>query len=211
MMPAGPILLLVVTVMTAFGLLDGPLARLGLSPRSAVLLTATMLVGSLVEVPLAPQLSINLGGGLIPLLTAALMLTTAPERDEPGRALAAALVAVAAVVFLERWFPPGQPTELNLFDLDAQYLYGLMAGVAGGLVSGSRRAAFAAGVIGVLLGGLVHHMGAAEHAGITRLGGGGFHDTPVLAGVIAVMLTELLGVAAVLDAKGEIHHNKSDT
>lgn len=197
MMPVGPILLTILIVLVYFGFLDGFLARVRISDRTAMLLAAGMLLGSLVEVPLARGLTVNLGGGIIPVGLALYSLASADQWFEPLRAGAGAVVTAGAVFLTGRFFPPWQPTELNLFYLDAQYLFGLVAGVVGYLAGQSRRAAFCAGVLGVLLGDLAHYAriwpGGPPFSGIIRMGGGGFQQTAVVAGVIAVALVEWIG------------------
>lgn len=196
-MPVGPILLTILLVLIYFGLLERVLDRMRLSHRAALLLTSGMLVGSLVEIPLAPGLSINLGGGVLPLGLVLYLLITADQWYEPVRALVATAVVAGTVHMISQYFPPGEPTELNLFFLDAQYLYGLTAGAVGYLAGRSRRTAFCAGVLGVLVADVTHYVRhvliEAQPMLTTRIGGGGFQDTAVVAGVLAVLLAELVG------------------
>lgn len=196
-MPVGPILLTILIVLVYFGLLEGVLDRMRLTTRQALLLALTMLLGSAVEIDLAPGLTINLGGGVIPLGLVIWLLVTADEWYEPVRAVAAGLVTAGAVYMIGRFFPPGEPTELNLFFMDAQYLYGLVGGLVGYSAGRSRRSAFCAGVLGVILADLAHYAGyltaAPQRDIVTMIGGGGFQDTAVVAGVLAVLLAELIG------------------
>jgi uncharacterized membrane protein len=190
--PIGPILLTILVVMILFGLAERVLERMRISQRTALLLTAGMLLGSLVRIPLGPNLSINLGGGLIPVSVCLWLISTADETVERVRAVASAVLAAAAVGAVARWFPAGEPTELNLFYLDASYLYALSAAAVAYLSGRSRRAAFCGGVLGVLLGDLAHTRFLADGAA-TYIGGGGLLDTAVVAGVLAVFLVELVG------------------
>lgn len=196
-MPLGPILLTVLLVLIYFGFLDRVLDRMRLTARQALFLSIAMLAGSLVEIGITTTLSVNLGGGVIPLGIVVYLLTTADEWYEPVRAVAAAAVTAGAVYLVGRWFPPGEPTELNLFFLDAQYLYGLVAGLTGYLAGRSRRSAFCAGVLGVFLADLAHWAWYALPSGqadlVVRIGGGGFQDTAVVAGVLGVVLAEVVG------------------
>ncbi|MFZ5813678.1 MAG: hypothetical protein ACOY93_00060 [Bacillota bacterium] len=196
MMPIGPILLLLLAVMIHFGLLTGPLGRLGLSERTALGATLLMLLGSPAELPLTPGLSINLGMGVAPLLLALVLLVSGRRWWEPVVALGAGFTAAGAIALLSLWLPAGQPTELNLFYLDAQYFYALVAGCAGYLVGHTRRAAFAGAVLGVLAGDLYHYVDYVRSGEIAdlviRVSGGGFHGTAVVAGVLALLLSDLL-------------------
>ena len=196
-MPVGPILLTVLIVLIYFGLLQGVLDRMRLTTGQALLLALAMLLGSAVELDLGPGLSINLGGGVIPLGLVVWLLVTADEWFEPVRAVGAGLVTAGAVYLIGRFFPPGEPTELNLFFMDAQYLYGLVAGLVGYSAGRSRRSAFCAGVLGVILADLAHYAGyimqGHQRDSVAMIGGGGFQDTAVVAGVLAVLLAELIG------------------
>ncbi|HWI64677.1 MAG TPA: DUF1614 domain-containing protein [Symbiobacteriaceae bacterium] len=197
MMPIGPILLTVLLVLIYFGLAERVLDRMRLTDRQAMLLVFAMLIGSPFDLELAPGLTINLGGGVVPFGVAAYLIMTAGTAVESARAIVSAVVTTVAVYYIGRWFPPGEPTELNLFFLDAQYLYGLTAGLVGYMAGRSRRSAFCAGVLGVIFSDLAHYLGylaAGFRPDLTvRVGGGGFWDTTVVAGVLAVLLAELIG------------------
>jgi len=197
MMPVGPILLTILLVLIYFGLAERVLNRMRLSERQALLLVGAMLLGSLFDIDLAAGLTINLGGGVIPLGVAVYLISTAGTWSESARAIAAALVTASAVYLVGRWFPPGAPTELNLFFMDAQYLYGLTAGLIGYTAGRSRRSAFCAGVLGVLLSDVAHYiafaLGGARTDLAVHVGGGGFWNTTMVAGVLAVLVAELIG------------------
>jgi uncharacterized membrane protein len=196
-MPVGPILLTILLVLIYFGLAERVLDRMRLTDRQALLIIIAMLVGSLIDVDLAPGLSINLGGGLIPIGVATYLIVTADHWYESVGALAAATVAAGSVYLIGRFFPPGEPTELNLFFLDAQYLYGLAGGLAGYMAGRSRRSAFCAGVLGVAIADVVQYLSFVRDGtrqGIAvAIGGGGIWDTMMIAGVLAVLLAELVG------------------
>ncbi|HWI52724.1 MAG TPA: DUF1614 domain-containing protein [Symbiobacteriaceae bacterium] len=196
-MPVGPIMLTILLVLIYFGLVERVLARMRLTERHALLLVGAMLLGSLLDIDLAPGLTINLGGGVIPLGVAAYLIITAGTWYESARAVTAAMITAAAVYLVGRWFPPGEPTELNLFFMDAQYLYGLTAGLVGYTAGRSRRSAFCAGVLGVALADVAHYvafvMGGERTDLAVHVGGGGFWDTTMVAGVLAVLVAELIG------------------
>lgn len=199
-MPVGPILLVLLTVLAAAGFLEAPLRRTGLSVRGALIVLAAMLAGSPVELDLAPRLTLNLGTGLVPLGLSLYLLKAMRRWWEPVLAVGGAATAAASLALISLWFPPGLPTELNLFYLDAQYLYAAVAGTLGCVIGHTRAAAFAAAVWGSLGADVYHyvHFVAAHHPDIVyRMGGGGFHGTALVAGVLALGLTELLQLGAV--------------
>ncbi len=197
MMPIGPILLTILVILIYFGLLDRVLDRMRLTDRQALLFASLMLLGSAVEFDVAPGLTVNLGGGILPVGLAVWLMWTADRWYEPIRAAAAGLVTATTIYLIGRWFPPGEPTELNLFFMDAQYLYGLVGGLVGYAAGRSRRSAFCAGVLGVVLSDIAHYIAHAawglQGDVLIRIGGGGFQDTAVVAGVLAVFLAEVIG------------------
>jgi uncharacterized membrane protein len=196
MLPIGPIVLTILAVLIYFGLAERVLARMRIPARPALLLVVAMLLGSTLDVDLAPGLTMNAGGGLVPVLAALWLIATAGDWSESARAVSAAVITASAVYLIGRWFPPGEPTELNLFFLDAQYLYGLTGGIVAFLAGRSRRSAFCAGVLGIFLADLVHYArfvaDGARQGLVVNIGGGGFWATTVVAGVLAVLLADFL-------------------
>jgi uncharacterized membrane protein len=194
MLPVGPILLTILLVLIATGWLDRPLARMGVTVRRALLAVGAMLLLSAVELDLAPGLSINVGGGVLPLGLCTYLLVTGDDWMESARTAGAVVVTAASVYLVGRFFPPGLPTELNLFWLDAQYLYGFVGGLVGVTAGRSRRAAFCAAVTGVMLADLVHYLryglDDARPVGHVTMGGSGFWDTALVAGLLATVLAE---------------------
>lgn len=192
-MPIGSIGMTILVVMIAFGLAGRALARLRLPAPVALLWALAALIGSPFAVALRAPLIINVGGGLLPLLLALWLIATTDQPWERWRALSGAGVASAAVAALGRWFPVGQPTELNLFYMDASYLYTAIAALLGFLCGRTHRAAFVAGMLGVLLGDSLRVALAGEGA-LPAVGGGALLGVGVLTGALAVALTELVGL-----------------
>lgn len=199
MMPVGPILLVILLVLIAFGFGAEAVHRLGLAPAGALVLVGGMLLGSLVDVPIAAGLAMNLGGALIPLGVALFLLVTAEGWKEAVRSAGLAVAVGGAVYLAGRWFPPGTPTELNLFYLDAQYLYELVAAVVAGALARTPRAAFSAAALGVVGADFAYWAGvigpSPDPAAIGHLGGTGFHGTALVAAVVAAALAHWLGVS----------------
>lgn len=186
MMPVGPILLAITVVLAGFGCLDGLLPRMGLTPRQAVALALLGLAGSLLDFAPLPGLVLNLGGTVLPVLLAALLLS-----HEVGKGLAGACVAGVAAYGLTFLFAPHLPTELDLYYLDAQYLYALVAALLAYAVTRSPRSAFAAAALGVPAAGLafyVQRLWVGEPVELLKLGGGGFYGTAWVAGCLAAAL-----------------------
>ncbi|HEY8346285.1 MAG TPA: hypothetical protein VIL07_03320 [Symbiobacteriaceae bacterium] len=196
MMPTGSVALVLLLLLAGFGFLDGILARMRLTARQVLAVAAAMLLGSPFTLSLAPDLRLNVGTGLVSVAAAMGLMAGCGSGREILRTAASALVTATAVYLVGRWFPPGWPTELNFFYLDAQYLFGLMAALVACGTGRSHRGIFAAAVLGVMLADLAHF--AAKRwgdgkAGIIHIGGGPFWATAVVAGLLAVLLAELVG------------------
>ena len=192
-MPAGMILLLIVSILIFLGLAQRVLDRLGLTDRVALLFIAAMLVGGfLPDIPLSGSLSINIGGGLIPIFLVVYLFVKAGTVKERTRA-AVALLATAVVTYVVLKIFPLEPTYAFL--VDPLYLVALIAGVAGYLAGRSRRTAFIAGVSAIVLNDIFTRIELFARGAKSNLtiGGAGIFDATIVAGLIALGLAELVG------------------
>ena len=175
-----------------FGVGQRALDRLRLTDRQALLFIALMIgLGFAPDVPVTERVSVNLGGAVVPLLLCAWLLVKADSGAERARCLAASLATGAAVYALGRFLP----AEPEAMPFDINYAYGLAAGVIAYAFGRSRRGAFVAGALGMLLAdaasaATVWARGVSQRL---TLGGAGAADTVVIAGLTAVLLAELLG------------------
>lgn len=193
-MPLGMILLLIVSVLVYFGLAQRILDRMRLTDKQALLFIAGIVVGSFIDIPLmrAPmEISINVGGALLPILLSVYLIVKADETAERVRAILASLLVAAAISLGSRYLPY-EPE--NMF-LDPKLIYGFAAGIIAYIAGRSRRSAFIGGVLGVVLSDIVHIVTIAGLGipGTTSIGGAGAFDVTMIAGMIAVMLAELVG------------------
>ncbi|HOB86724.1 MAG TPA: DUF1614 domain-containing protein [Bacillota bacterium] len=192
-MPAGAIILLIVAILIFLGLAQRVLDRLHLSDREALLFVLAMLVGGfLPDIPLTQTLSINIGGGIIPLILVIYLFIKAGTAAERSRA-AVALLVTAVVVYIFLKLFPLEPTYAVL--MDPMYLVAIIAGVAGYLAGRSRRSAFIAGVGSVFLNDLFTRLELFFTGARSELviGGAGIFDAVVVSGLIALGLAELIG------------------
>lgn len=191
-MTLGLVLLVIAGVLVLFGVGQRVLDKLRLTDRQALLFIALIITGGFVpDIPVTPQFSFNIGGALIPLGLCVYLWIKADTAAERIRSIAAALVTGAAVYALGR-FMPDEPETIVI---DPGYMHGLAAGVIGYLFGRSRRGAFIAGVVGVMLASVasavqVWSMGVSQRL---VLGGAGAFDVIVMSGLIAVLLSELIG------------------
>ena len=193
-MPIGMIVLLVVGVLVYFGIAHRILDRMRLTDKQALLFIAAIIVGSFIDIPLKQtpvQLSINVGGALLPALLAIWLIVKADETGERVRAILATLLVAAAVSLGSRYLPY-EPE--NMF-LDPKIIYGISAGMIAYLAGRSRRSAFIGGVLGIVLSDIIHMVTIMNLgiSGTTNIGGAGAFDVVIIAGIVAVMVAELVG------------------
>jgi len=188
-------LIVVVTAIIFLYLLHRALNRLHMDKKTALLLVGLMYVGGyLPSIPLGGGLAVNLGGMVIPLGICVYLVIKAPELEQKIRGPATAIIAAALVWSLDRLLPvnPGAPG----YELDPLYLPAAAAGLIAYLLGRSRRASFIGGVGAVLLLDLsawIENMLRGFRNIPIILGGAGVFDVALIAGVIAVMLAELIG------------------
>lgn len=191
--PLGTILLVVAGVVVYFGLAHRVLDRMRLSDRAALGFIIAMILGSFVNVTLVsnPELVVNLGGAVIPLIIAVYLIVTADESHEKTRAIIAAIVTGGAVYALSKVVNPEEQTML----VDPTYIYSITAGLVGYLAGRSRRSAFIAGTAGIVIADIALWVELAIRRlpGRAWLGGAGAMDATVIAGLLAVLLAEVVG------------------
>jgi uncharacterized membrane protein len=193
-MPLGMIMLLVVGVLVYFGVAHRILDRMRLTDKQALLFIAAVIIGSFIDIPLMRtpiEVSINVGGALLPALLSIWLIIKADETAEQVRAILASILVAIAVSLGSRYLPY-EPE--NMF-LDPKIIYGISAGLIAYLAGRSRRSAFVGGVLGIVLSDIVHLvtiMGLGI-PGTTDIGGAGAFDVVMIAGIIAVMMAELVG------------------
>lgn len=192
-MTIGMIVLVVVAIVIYLGAAQRVLDRLRLSDRAALIFLGAMVVGGfLPEIPLSDNVSINIGGGIVPLALAVYLFAKAGTTKEKVRAVVATLVT-AAVVYATMKIMPLEPTY-NMF-LDPMYIFAIIAAVVGYLAGRSRRSAFIAGSMGLLLTDVFSRIEIAIRGGSGRMsiGGAGVFDSIVIGGILALLLAEIFG------------------
>ena len=162
-----------------------------LTDKAALLISALIFFGGLMPDIRIGQVTVNLGGALVPLGVCVWLLVKADTRQEVGRALWGSALTAAAVYALGRLLP-AEPEQMAI---DPHYLYGLTGGAIAYLLGRSRRAAFICGVLGVILAdtavAVINWSNGIETT--LRLGAAGAMDTVVISGLLAVLLSELVG------------------
>lgn len=188
--PFGLIALLVVSILIYFGVAHRVLDRLRLTDKAALAVIAAIIIGSFFDIPLGARVTINLGG-IIAVGLAVYVLLGAGTAYEKIRAIIAAAVTGLAL-FLAGRYLGAEPEQIFI---DPIYIYPLVAGIVGYLAGRSRRGAFFAAVIGVLsldVGQYIYLVRTGVR-GTVALGGAGAFDSLILAGILAVLLAEVIG------------------
>ena len=194
-MPTGMVLLLITAALIYFGAAQRVLDRMRLTDGQALLFIGLMIGGSFIDIPLyqgAVELSVNVGGALVPFALCIYLLLRTDTVKERVRGIAAAL-ATTGVVFGISQLTEFGPTDRTL--IDPMWLFAIVAGVVGYLAGRSRKSAFIAGTLGIILTDVIH-MARAFVMGMpstVAIGGAGIFDTVVIAGIAAVLLAELVG------------------
>ena len=191
-MSIGMILLIVLSLLILAGMLQRTLDRMALTDRQALGVLAAIFIGGwLPEIDLG-MITVNIGGALVPLIVCVYLLLRAGTAKERIRALISAALTSAAIFALGLVIP-SDPAQMPM--LDPMILYGVAGGLIAWLLGRSRRSAFIAGVLGVMLTDLITGISLRMRGvdQVIHLGGAGALDAVVLAGVIAVLMCELTG------------------
>lgn len=207
-MSIGMILLVVIALLILFGVLQRVLDRMALTDKQALLLVAAMFIGGWLPDISLGMVTLNIGGALIPLGVCVYLFFHAGTGKERVRALVASVLTAAAIYVIGLFFPADPVT----MPFDPMILYGLCGGVIAWLFGRSRRSAFIAGVLGVILAdvlvGVINWTRGVNQA--VHLGGAGALDAVVLSGVTGVMLCELFGEIIERMQTGRAHAHHED-
>ncbi len=188
--PLGLIALVVVSILIYFGVAHRVLDRMRLSDRAALALIVAIIAGSFVDIPVTSRITINLGG-LVAVGLAIYVLAGAGKAYEKIRAIAAAVVTALALFIAARYLG----AEPETMFIDPIYIYPLVAGIVGYLAGRSRRGAFFAAVMAVLALDIAQYFYLVNSGvrGTVHIGGAGAFDSLILAGILAVLLAEVIG------------------
>lgn len=190
----GRFILLSLALLIFFGVAERVLDRMHLSDKGALLVLAAIVLGSFVNITLYRSdmltVRLNVGGALVPLGMAVYVWLKAGSVKEKVRSLLGACLTTVAIWLLGRFV-----SDEFALPVDIIYLYPIISGLLGYLFGRSRKGAFVAAVLGVLLFDATHGLYLIwnQVPGLVHFGGGGMYDTVVLAGVLAVCLAELIG------------------
>ena len=191
-MTIGSILLIIVGILILLGAGQRVLDKLRLNDKLALLLIALIVgLGFVPDIPVTDVFSFNLGGAVIPLALCVYLFIRADTAWERWRSILAAAVTGCAIFSLGMFLP----NEPDAITVDPIIVYGLAAGLIAYLFGRSRRCAFIAGTVGMMIANVCNAI-LVWNKGIPQklaLGGAGGFDGVVIAGITAVLLAEILG------------------
>lgn len=189
----GVVLLIGVSILIFLGLAHRVLDRLYLSDRGGLLLIGALIVGSFIDIPIwrNPSVTLNVGGGVIPLLLAVYVLSKAGSGKEVTHSIIGILLTTGVLYGVNKIYSFDTARGL----IEPQYLWAIIAAVIAYVVGRSRRLAFIIATLGLLALDVVHiiEVSLGGYNAPTRIGGAGAFDTIVVAGILAVLLAELIG------------------
>lgn len=192
--PLGALLIALLSVSVYLGWTVRVLQSLRLSRPVALVLLWVMFLGSLLAEPrIFGGLAVDLGGALVPAGVAFYLVLTASTRKEKARALLSALAVASALLVLDRVLPR-EPGLGLVLDPDPLLSPAILAALLGYGLGRSHRGAFVAatlGVIGVDLLAWLENLSRGLEGATVLLGGAGIFDATIIAGVLAVALTQL--------------------
>lgn len=188
--PIGLIALVVVSILIYFGVAHRVLDKLRMNDKSALAVIAAIIIGSFIDIPLGSRLTINVGGSIAVVLAVYVWLGAGTSFEKVRSIIAAVVTGLA--LFIAGRYLGAEPEQIFI---DPIYIYPLVAGVVGYLAGRSRRGAFFAAVMGVLSLDVAQYIYLMRSgtAGTVHVGGAGAFDSLILAGILAVLLAELIG------------------
>ncbi|MGE5557046.1 MAG: DUF1614 domain-containing protein [Bacillota bacterium] len=194
-MTVGLIVLSILAILTLFGFLHRVFDRMRLTDSQALLFIILIIIGSFINLPLIKgprEVSLNIGGGVLPVALAVYVLAKADTSREKWRAVITVIITAALLYGLNRLMANfGHGRDL----IDPLYLYGLAGGLIAYLVSRSRRLAFITATLSVLALDFIHlgELYLRRMPGQAMIGGAGAFDAIVISGLIATLLAETVG------------------
>ncbi|ABW18938.1 DUF1614 domain-containing protein [Alkaliphilus oremlandii] len=193
-MSGGMILLVVITVLILMGLGHRVLDRLRLSDKAALAILIAIVISTIFipDINITDKVSFNVGGFIIPMALAIYLFVKAETGKEKIRSIIGALVTGAVVYLVQRYVLPSDPEAMYI---DPNYVYPLIGGMIAYILGRSRRGAFIAGVVGIVISDLIQLIinNMNNIAAPTRFGGAGGVDTTFMTGVLAVLIAEIVG------------------
>ncbi|NLM04592.1 MAG: DUF1614 domain-containing protein [Clostridiales bacterium] len=193
-MTIGMIFLIVVSILIFTGLAQRVLDRMRLNDMTALGIIIAIILATIFipNINITENFSINIGGFVIPMGLAIYLFIKADTNKEKWRAIIASITTGIIIYILQRYILPAEPEAQYI---EPNYVYAISAAVVAYLMGRSRRNAFIAGVVGVVISDLIQAIinFINDIPAPTDLGGAGAVDTTLIAGILAVIIAEVVG------------------
>ncbi len=193
-MSIGMILLVVVTILILMGLGHRVLDKLRLNDKAALAILIAIVLSTIFipNIKISKNVSFNIGGFIIPVGLAIYLFIKADTRKEKARSIIGAIVAGIAIYLVQRYVLPAEPENLPI---DPNYVYPVIGAIIAYALGRSRRGAFIAGVVGVVISDLIQLiLNNINNLPVpTHFGGAGGVDTIVITGILALIMAEVFG------------------
>lgn len=191
----GIMLLLLISLLIYFGILQRVLDNLYLNDRQALAIIFFMILGSFINLTVStnPLIKVNLGGIVIPVALAIYVFLKADQRAEKIRTIFASLLT-GATIYVYATFLNDFTLPSNDF-IDSSIFYAIIAGVFAYMFGRSRRGAFLSALGGLLIYNglvLIKTLQLNQPTEIS-LGGAGIFDSFVISSFLALAFTEFYG------------------
>lgn len=193
-MTSGAIIFFVISILIYLAFGARILDRLYLSDNQSLFILVLIISGSFINIELikSPNISLNIGGALIPLLLSFYVLFKINTKKELKRTIFSVVITGILISFINYYFRNfGEGRDI----IDPMYLYPLIAGFSAYIFGRSRRGAFISGILGYLLYNLLTVINVYRNNIETELiiGGGGAIDPIIISGFITLLLVEIIG------------------
>jgi uncharacterized membrane protein len=190
---SGIVLLIGVSVLIFLGLAHRVLDQLYLSDRGGLIFIGALLGGSFIDIPVwrNPLVTLNIGGAILPVALAIYVLSKAGSGKEWLRAIIGIILTTGVLYGINRFYR----FDTGSGFIEPQFLWAVVTGTIAYIAGRSRRLAFIIATLGILSLDIAHIV-TVGRMGInvpTKIGGGGVFDTIIIAGVLAVLLAEIIG------------------
>jgi uncharacterized membrane protein len=190
---SGIVVLIAVSILIFLGMAHRVLDRLYLSDRGGLFLIVALIAGSFIDIPIwrNPSITLNVGGAILPLILAIYVLSKAGTGKEWIRSIIGIILTTGVLYAVNRIYH----FDTRQGIIEPQYLWAILAGVVAYLAGRSRRLAFIIATLGVISMDITYaiEVGRRGINTVTRIGGAGIFDTVIIAGVLAVLLAEIIG------------------
>lgn len=206
----GIVLLVAVSILIFLGMAHRVLDRLYLSDRGALFYIGAIIVGSFIDIPVwrHPLVTLNIGGAVLPIILAIYVLSKAGSTKEWIRSIGGIFLTTIVLYAINKFYS----FDTHHGFIEPQYVWAIVAGLIAYFAGRSRRLSFIIATLGVLAMDIVHiiEMGSRRLNVPTQIGGAGAFDSIVIAGILAVLLAEIIGESREALQGGPAEEDRSD-